>query len=876
MMNKNYVLSLDDPDATLEKVGGKGESLTRMIVSGLSVPGGYHITTDAYRLFVKENKLQPDVLSALNKIDSDNPASLEKISREIEHMFTDAPIPPDMAQSIIQAYATLPGMDPAVAVRSSATAEDLPEASFAGQQETYLNIKGANDLLNATRKCWASLWTARAISYRARQGIDPNEVALAVVIQLLIEAEAAGILFTANPLNGRRDQMLINASWGLGEAIVGGMVTPDSLTLEKSTQKVITRETAEKLIQTVRVDGGTEEQPIPEDLRKIPVLSAQQATDIALIGNQIEEIFEMPMDIEWTLKDGQFSIVQARPITVLDPQIPAEWKLPKGAYAAMRNNIVELMTDPLTPLFQTFGLDAVNTSMGRMMDGFLGDAAVLPDNPIISVNEYAYYNGSVKFGPMLKIILDTRGIMKRMFTGAVERWTEDGRPRYIELVNSWKAKPWRDMPATEILDSVRQLAEAAIDAYMALVSGVIPAAWMSEAWFTWRYRFIKRKGDPEAPIFLMGFNSLPIRAEKALFDLALWTQEKPTLTEILLKESSKTLVDQLKNQPSPDGIGENVWVAWRDRFNLYLGQYGHMIYNLDFGNPTPADDPTPVMETFKLFLAGEGTNPHERQRASESRRVEAVRKIRSRLKGRRLKSFDKNLARAQKYAPLREDGLADVGFSYPALRAMLRELGNRLVQGEVITETDDIFWLTKSEVEDATARLDHGKILEDLAHLPPERKTIWRSARKAAPPLMLPQIKVFGVDLAELKSGGLKKQKADSLKGVAASPGIVTAPACVLHGPEDFSKMNTGDVLVASLTTPAWTLLFARASAIVTDIGGPLSHGSIVAREYGIPAVLGTGAATARISSGQNITVNGNDGIVSLIDPNEYSGYSIR
>jgi len=867
-MYSKYTLSLDDPSATLEVVGGKGASLARMLNAGLPVPGGFHITTQAYRQFVAENNLQPRILEALKSIDIDNHQTLEAASQAIRQIFTQARIPTEVANAIVKAYHALPKTTPSVAVRSSATAEDLPDASFAGQQETYLNINGPDAVLNATSKCWASLWTARAISYRAHQEIDSENVALAVVVQLLVNAEAAGILFTANPLNGHRDEMLVNASWGLGEAVVGGLTTPDTLTLDKSSGKVIHRETSKKLLQTVQVEGGTQEEAVPEHLRCAVVLSDQQAVELAQLGNQIETLYGVPMDIEWTLAEGQFAIVQARPITTLaelEPSIPTEWKLPKGAYAAMRNNIVELMTDPLTPLFKTFGLDAVNASMDRTMTGFLGDIGVLPDDPIIAVNEYAYYNGSVKFGPMFKIILDTRGIIKRMFTGAVERWTEDGRPKYVNIVQTWQSTPWREFSATEILRAIRLLAEAAIDAYMALVSGVIPAAWLSEAWFTWRYKFVKRKGDPEAPIFLMGFNSLPIQAEKALYDLAQWARKRDTLADYLQTQSAKQLMAQLDDNQIPQGIQPNDWETWQDRIQTYLQDYGHMIYNLDFGNHVPADDPAPVLETFKLFLSGQGANPHERQQASAKRRDAAVQVINTRLKGRKLNSFRKNLARAQKYAPLREDGLADVGLSYPLLRKMLRELGVRFVEARLITEMDDIFWMVKDEVEDAAAKLDRSETLGDLSHIIPQRKAIWRSARRAAPPMALPQMKVFGVDLMELKSGGLKKQKGDGLKGVAASPGIITAPACVLHGPEDFAKMNTGDVLVASLTTPAWTPLFARASAVVTDIGGPLSHGSIVAREYGIPAVLGTGSATARIHNGQMITVDGGAGMVTII-----------
>lgn len=865
-MEKQYVIGLADPRATLAIAGGKGASLARLASADFPVPVGFHITTGAYRRFVEENDLQPRILEALETVDVSDPASLEKASKTITKLFLQSPVSDDIAGAVVQVYASLPGESPAVAVRSSATAEDLPEASFAGQQETYLNIRGEEALLNAVRRCWASLWTARAISYRARNKIEVGRIALAVVVQLLVSAEAAGILFTANPVNGRRDQMLVNASWGLGEAVVGGHVTPDILTLGKSSGGVIEREIAEKLVQTVRVDGGTEERPVPDDLRRAPILSETQAVELARLGNRIEDLYGMPMDIEWALAGGEFAILQARPITALpEPEapVPTEWKLPKGAYVAMRNNIVELMADSLTPLFRTMGLRAVNASMNRLLFGFFGRKGILPDEPIIAVNEYAYYNGSIKFGPMMRIFLNARSIMKYMFTGAVERWTEDGRPKYIQTVEEWRARDWHELPTTEILDTTRQFSEAAIDAYGALVSGIIPAAWMSEAWFTFIYKLLKRRDDPAAPTYLMGFNSLPIRADKALYDLAQWAGKRPSLAGYLSDTPTSILVADLGETQIPAGVEVDEWMNWRKSFRGYIEKFGHTIYNLDFGNSVPADDPAPILETLKMYLSGQGVDPHERQRASEESREKAVQAMQSRLKGWRLKLFRKNLERAQKYAPLREDGLADVGYSYPLLREMLRELGRRFVEGELIEDPDDIYWLIDEEVEESAARLDRSEKIENLSPLIPQRKAIWRASKRTVPPLMLPQMKIFGVDLVELRSGR-KKSKGNILKGVAASPGSATASACVVHGPEDFFQMKAGDVLVAPLTTPAWTPLFARAAAIVTDVGGPLSHGSIVAREYGIPAVLGTGSATKRIQSGQMITVDGSAGEVLL------------
>ena len=223
-MMSEYTLTLSDPQATLAIAGGKGASLARLIAAGLPVPDGFHVTTDAYQQFVDENDLQHHILAALEPADPAQPATLEVASQAIRELFSQARIPAAIAGAVVQAYAG-----------SSATAEDLPDASFAGQQATYLNVKGAGAVLAAVKRCWASLWTARAIGYRARQGIDQGAVRLAAVVQLLVPAEAAGILFTANPITGARDQAMISAAWGLGEAVVGGLVTPDAITVDKAT-----------------------------------------------------------------------------------------------------------------------------------------------------------------------------------------------------------------------------------------------------------------------------------------------------------------------------------------------------------------------------------------------------------------------------------------------------------------------------------------------------------------------------------------------------------------------------------------------------------------------------------------------------------------
>ncbi len=867
-MGIEFTLPLDDHRATLEVVGGKGASLAAMSRSGLPIPDGFHVTTAAYLRFVEENDLLEVIKQALGSLTDSDVETLDIASKPIRDVFVTAPIASEIENQIREAYMAMPGTAPSVAVRSSATAEDLPEASFAGQQETYLNVAGDEDLLDAVRGCWASLWAPRSIAYRARVGIPDDRVAMGVVVQRLFPADAAGVLFTANPVSGRRDQLVINASWGLGEAVVGGQVTPDTLTVDRESRRLISRETVRKEIRTVQVPGGTAERPVPANLRDRPVLSEQEARRLVDLGIRISELYGMPMDIEWAIAENEFAILQARPITALpipEASVPTEWNLPAGAYTAMRNNIVELMADPLTPLFETLGLEAVNVTMRRIMSELLGRGDVLPGDPIIVVNHYAYYNGSLRFGQIVRLILGSRRILKQMFKGAVERWTDEGLPRYRRKVEDWDARDWRDLPNREILAVVRGLEEAAIEAYVALVSGVIPGAWMSEAWFTLVYRLFRRPDDPQAPVYLLGFESAPIRSEKSLYDLSSWARQHRGLAEFLTTNPSGQPVTRLADDEPPAGVEAESWHEWRLRWQAYLSEFGHMIYNLDFSNSVLLDDPGPAVDTLRMYMAGEGADPHARQAEAVARREAATGTMEERLGGLRRSLFRSSLQRAQRYAPLREDGLADVGLSYPLLRRMLLTLGHRLVEVGVIEAPADIFWLDSEDVESAADGLDRGEpAVEGMGEVIAHRKAEWLSARKATPPVMLPRLKIPDIRPVWLKSLIQKTRSGHTLKGVGASPGRVKGPAAVMHGPQDFGRMSRGDILVAPLTTPAWTPLFARAAGIVTDVGGPLSHGSIVAREYGIPAVLGTGKATAEISAGQTLVVDGSAGTVDI------------
>jgi phosphoenolpyruvate synthase/pyruvate phosphate dikinase len=859
---KSYILPLSDTQADLETVGGKGMSLAKLARAGLPVPGGFHVTTEAYREFVTENRLQTGISEALHHVDVSRPSTLETASVTINGLFAQADIPNDLANAIVNAYATLPGSNPAVAVRSSATAEDLPDASFAGQQDTYLNITGADQVLAATKKCWASLWTARAIGYRARQNIGAEGVALAVVVQLLINAEAAGIMFTANPLNGNRDEAVINAAWGLGEAVVGGAVTPDTLTVSKLTGGLIARETAEKLVMTVRTESGTEEQPVPDSLQKVPVLSDEQAARLTRCGIEIEEMYGMPMDIEWTLADGEFAIVQARPITAM-PEAPLDWPLPdpKGTY--MRTSIADLMPEPLSSLFVTMGIPTLKEQMWPLAKRVIGGKPALGEYYFTSINTYAYMNSSFPAQGWFWILFRMIPAYPRLLRILVPLWRDELHPEYQAFVANKQGIVPAQMSADELWSEVQELFNAAAYYMDGLMFATMGASAGSEMLLTRAYdKMAKQEGDPEATALLMGWDNIPVRSEKSLYDLAMWVKEDENLSDYILNTPSKNLVEKLD---TPDSVSVSQFAEFVVRFQTHLDDFGYVVFQLDFAEDLPRDHPDMMLETVKMYLRGEGTNPHERQQTSEQKRVQTADTMLKRLKGLKLWLFRKVLNWAQSLSEVREDALAEMGLAYPKIRELLHELGQRFVEAGVIEQAEDIFWLEKDEINAGVEKLERNQTLDNLTTHVEKRKSFNQKVEQVTPPPMIPlKDRVMGFKSDIFIAHTEEAQTGNVLKGVPTSAGRVTAPACVLHGPEDFNQMRPGDVLVTGTTTPAWTPLFAMASAVVTDIGGPLSHGSIVAREYGIPAVMGTGVATRRIQSGQVITVDGTKGEVIL------------
>lgn len=850
-----YILPLAHKQATIEMVGGKGMSLSKLLTAGIPVPDGFHVTTASYRTFVEMNHIQPKINKLLDGIDSNNTSQLEDVSKQIGALFHDGAMPQEVSDAIKTAYAGLGNIS--VAIRSSATAEDLPGASFAGQQDTYLNIQGENEVLAAVKRCWASLWTARAIAYRVKNDIKQETVALAVVVQKLAFSDASGVMFTLNPINGRRSEMIINAAWGLGEAVVSSLVTPDTIVMDKDAERMVSYEVANKEIMTVRTSSGTEEIPVPERLRKKRALTQGQVIKLTQLGEKIEKYYQMPMDVEWALEKDKLYIVQARPITVLPP----EWVLPEKDVTYTKGSLAEHLPNPVTPLFATLGLEIVNRASELLWVDMFDKSAkkLLPENGAYTIiNGYVYL--SAKSKPLLIAVksLSPRSL-RRALKNSVARF-EAARKEFEVVVKQWEEISLNILNAHQIMEGIQTIFYAAC-IYFTRIQLTLPAASISETLFKKLFQGASRRaGITDTSVFLLGFDTIALQSEKNLWNLSEWVKQNNTLNLYLQNNPTTKIAEDFMSSVMPAGVSHEAWIEWKTKINQYFKEFGRTAYEFDFAYSTPQETLTPTIESIKTFVEGKGESPFLRQATFEKRRKQAEEKSLQQIGAPRKKLFLKLLHWAQETAPMRENAIYLMGMGHPLIRRMFQELSERFLRGGAISHLDDIYWLTKSELEALIEQLDKNIHLSDMNGAIPARKAELEKYRSYVSPSQLPEKNKRAMTQTPQK----RKDGKIVLTGIGTSAGVVTAPACVLNSPADFEKFQAGSVLVAVTTTPAWTPVFSSASAIVTDIGGPLSHSSIVAREYGIPAVMATHSATRSIKNGQMITVDGTAGTVTI------------
>ncbi|ADD40867.1 PEP/pyruvate-binding domain-containing protein [Stackebrandtia nassauensis] len=864
-MSEKLWLAFDAPEAVLATVGGKGESLAKLARAGLPVPGGFHLATAAYRRFVAETGAAEQIAEALAESTPGDPASLRRAAKRIQPLFTDGELPGEVRAAIIEAYGRLGAPEPdagaaepgrvsegraaRVAVRSSATAEDLPDASFAGQMESYLNVSGTEAVVDAVRRCWASLWTDRAIEYRSRIGIPASDVALAVVVQRMVDAEAAGVMFTANPLTGARDQIVVNAAWGLGESLVSGDVTPDSYTVANGA--VVDRTIGDKAVETLRTDTGVRTEKVAPERRQAAVLSDAQVRELADIGAKVERLYGRPMDIEWAIDDG-FRLVQARPITNLpEPQAEREtWNdSVNGDYLWTSANLGEAIPSVMTPITWSFTEIFVSEAMAaatigeHRLSGNIGGRFYL-NLSMVEALGHAFgitklMNDAMEqaFGRKPEGITAPALPMSRW---AVIRATLKATAGFVKAVNTVKKDFTERIAAFPgRCDTARARINAATDAVE------LRALWDSDA----------------GKLLYEGGKLL---ASGARLKGAQAARIRPWLRKYADEADTNALVTGLN--ADGDGLaslgpllGLSQLAAGEIDGETFVARWGHRCPDeFEVSVPRPAEDP----QWIERRLAGltDTTSVAQLLTRQDSTREAALERFAQRHP-RQVKELRRRLTDAGIAARGREAGRSEGVRSFWVLRAFV------LRAGELTGIGDDVFFLHLPELlrllEGDTAVLDvvarRRATYEHYRSLPVYPTYIrgrFEPETWAADPNR--RTDAFDADGAAAPVG-------DAVVGAAGSAGVAEGIAVVLDDPEDGDRLGVGDILITKVTNIGWTPIFPRAAAVVTDVGAVLSHAAIVARELGIPAVVGCGTATTKIHSGDRVRVNGDTGTVEIL-----------
>ena len=892
------------------RVGGKAANLGELLRAALPVPAGFCLTTAAFRQFLDASGMADRICAELKDAD---PARLEHVreaATRVRACLAAVPVPAEVAEEIINAWQAMwPGRpDVAMAVRSSATAEDLPGASFAGQQDTYLNVRGREALLKAVRDCWLSLFNERAIVYRASNNIDHRGVAMAVVVQEFVPADAAGVLFTVDPAGPgpeRERRIVIEAVHGLGEVLVAGRASPDRTVLDRQNLAVLERHIGHQTVMAVPADaGGMREEPLPLDRIGQSCLTEQQARELAELGLRVERIFGTPQDIEWALRDGRLWMLQARPITTLaratcGPPASATdrtvWSnvnvgevLP-GVLTPMTWSVMRRMIEVLfAPLLKRLGIDLLREQWLALIAGrvyanlsvFARFVGSLPGPSRMNLSE-AFGGYGVPSADLTRILSepDPRGrwhhglalllrmpILLTWVLGHLSlRRGQAVMAKYGRKVDKLVDVDFTRMSDQDVGRFIGTILRGLYDESDGVVYRAVAYAGVGMTFTSGLFRVTRRWLDDQHGALtnrlISGAGGMA-SAESALdlWRLADWARQRPTLATLLTDCPDYAALNEQLSKIDDGREFLRLWAEWSTR-------HGHHTYGeIDVSRPRWSETPDYVLTLLRTYLATpEEDGPLALRRRQEAERGKLLAECRARLGPLRRRVFDSLLRRSRGGLVIRENLKSEAVRVIAALRRALLEVGRRLARQGVLRERDDIFFLELGEIEPLLAAPNCADTQARIA----ARRVEFARNQNITPPAVI--VGRFDPDRAAVAPEYLVSADAgaNTLRGLAVSAGVATGPARVILRPDGSETVQPGEILVAPFTDPGWTPYFLTAAAIVVDMGGMLSHGSIVAREYGIPAVVNVGPATRLIQTGQLIRVDGDHGVVTIIGTQE-------
>ncbi|MBE0428684.1 MAG: hypothetical protein IBX61_02290 [Thermoleophilia bacterium] len=834
-----WLLSLRHPAAVDSRLAGsKAASLARLLAAGMPVPEGYVLTTGAYVACFANNQSDSEAT---------DPAAAH------------GAVPEPLASFLAAALASL-GEKP-LAIRSSGVAEDLAGASFAGQYDTVLDVRGRAAILEAIGRCWASSFNCHLASYMEAKHVDVRP--MAVLIQPMVEAEAAGVAFTANPVTGSRSEVLVSAVKGLGEKLVSGEAIPDEWTVR---------------------DGEAICRHAPED-----AISVQEVLAVAKLARQVEEHAGSPQDIEWAIGGGKLYLLQARPITTLpDAETsPARAAIPIDIPPGFWERETSHFPQPLTPMFRSFILETENLAFRHIFDQF---SLLLETLEVREIGGWMYQR-LVPLGgkdrrppprwlwpllirlapPLRKRIRDCAGTVRAgMPWKWVELWYGEWKPWLIRRTAQLRAVELTDLTDEELIRHVDVLGDFFRQSFKIhmMING---AQNVLLAKFFFTCRDLLGWDEARAVDLLSGLSDASSAPARALAGLAGQVRDNPRLHELLLNLNDRTVNRLDRADP-----------GFAAAFGRYIREFGCRPIRYELSGPTVAETPRWVLRLLRDQLR-QGYDPARDAAALAATRSRAAAEARAALAVRpdaeRMR-FEKMLSRARQVYPLREEhGFYDSSAPMALMRYAALEIGSRLVAGKQISRQEDVFFLEVDEAKDSLADGGdrHGLVKRRrderawaLAHPgpasygdepppPPSFAALPGEARFLHEAIMWTIDRTFAIQASSRRNA-----RSEKVTGIAASGGAYTGPARIIMGESEFDKIQAGDVLVCPITSPVWSILFPSVSALVTDSGGILSHSAIIAREYRIPAVVATGNATELLRDGQMVRVDGGKGIVEV------------
>lgn len=873
---KSYILTFNEIDKTdFMEVGGKGVNLGELSrIDGISVPDGFCVTTEAYRKSIENNTKLQGLFEKLALLKPNDREKILQISKSIRSVIENFKMESGIENEIIKVL-SLYGCNEAYAIRSSATAEDLPHASFAGQQDSYLNIKGKDEIIRHIIKCWASLFTDRAVTYRIQNGFDHRKVLLSVVVQKMVMSEASGIMFTADPMTSDRKTLTIDAGFGFGEALVSGLVNPDIY-------KVIDGSITEKNIGTkemeIRTDysGGTQEIKIKKDKQQKQVLEDEQIQKLADMGKRIEAYFGSPQDIEWCFVNDEFYIVQSRSITTLFP-LPKLTGLKKPR-VYMSIGHTQMMTDAIKPLGMSFFEMISEVSIDKIGGRFYADithdlSSTIGRNRLVMATgkQDPLIQSAIKNLIKDKDFMATLSKGKRNIKGGIFtlesilesiRVYGENNPSIIKDLTDEFEKEVRDIDqqlsklsggeALEFIVNDRNKLLAM--AYNPKMLGAIIAAILVNDSINKKVE--KLLGEKNVADILTKSLDHNITTEMglALCDVADTIRKYPEVLEYISQNpSDEKFFEGMEKLTGGKETSE--------AFKLFLDKYGMRCPGeIDITKDRFEEKPTQlipiILNNIRVLKPGAHKIRFQKGRQeAEDKEEEIISRLRDLPGGRnKAKKIEKNISLLRNFIGCREDPKYYIVRRYQIYKKALMKEAHKLVEKGVIKNFEDIFYLYLDELCDVirTNKLDY-LIIE-------ERKENYAHYEKLTPP------RVFTsegfVPPSSLQTNNIPK---GAISGIPVSTGIVEGRARVVLSVDE-AKLEEGDILVTQFTDPSWTPLFVTIKGLVTEVGGFTTHGAVITREYGLPGVVGVENATKLIKDGQRIRVNGTEGYVELLD----------